>query len=456
MKILTYGLRGFKPYLFLFGTMALLVITIVFLDYRQPKTTLFPDTDPNYINIIAELPVGTDIEATNEFIKILEAKISEVIEPYKNAVKSVVSIVGEGAIAENEFNSGFNPAKGLLTVTFYEYEKREGVNTAQVMREISEEIIGKYPGVLFTIDKDKNSPPTGKPINIEISGNDFSKLVDISQDIKVLIEGTDIEGIEGLKIDLNVGKPELIVNIDRDKARRFGLSTGQIASTIRTALFGKEISDFKVGEEDIPIQLRLKEEYRYDISSLMNQRITFRSPSNGKIKQVPISSVADFTYGTTYSSVKRKDMKRVITLYSNIIEGYNANSINEEISGFLADYDIPDGYQFSLTGEQEEQKETMAFLIKALFIAVSIILLILVTQFNSLIRPIIILLSIVFSTIGVFGGIATFKLDFVIIMSMVAMLTAEAFTYRSTRMVLPMQKAVSISTMSMQGDIRYP
>ena len=423
LKILKYALRRNNPYWFLSGTVVLLFLTIAFLMVRLPNVTLFPNTEPNYINIIAELPVGSDIDATDEFIKSLEIKVNEVVKPYKRALKSVVSIVGEGAVAENEFSSGFNPAKGLITVTFFEYEKRQGVSTAEVLKKLSEEILDKYPGILMTIDKDKNGPPTGKPINIEISGDDYAKLIDLTQDIKLQVENSDIEGIEGLKIDLNVGKPELIVNIDRDKARRFGLSTGQIASTIRTALFGKEISDFKVGEDSYPIQLRLNEEYRYDVAALMNQRITFRSPSNGKIMQVPISSVADFKYSTTYSSVKRKDMKRVITLYSNAIEGYNATSINQQITSLLAGFNMPEGYEYSLTGEQQEQEESLAFLEKALLIAVSLILLILVTQFNSLIRPVIILFSILFSTIGVFGGIATFRMDFVVIMSMVGIVS---------------------------------
>ena len=127
---------------------------------------------------------------------------------------------------------------------------------------------------------------------------------------------------------MDTGKPELLININREKARRFGLSTAQIASTIRTALFGKEISDFKEGEDEYPIQLRLAKKYRNNIASLLNQKITFRSQSTGKIMQVPISAVANFSYSTTYGSVKRKDMERVITLHSNVVEGFNAASIN--------------------------------------------------------------------------------------------------------------------------------
>ncbi|MEA3445913.1 MAG: efflux RND transporter permease subunit [Bacteroidota bacterium] len=417
LKLLTYALKGIKPYLFLLGTFLLLILTIMFLNIRKPAVNFFPEGDPNFINIIAELPIGSDIEATNNFIFELEQKVEEVLEPNKRAVKSVLAIVGKGAQGENEFSSGYNPAKGLITINFKDFELREGVNTVQVLKEISEAIIDNYPGVRFTIDKDSGGPPTGKPVNLEISGPDYDKLIALTEDIKFYIEKSGVDGMEGLKMDLNVGKPELLINIDRDKARRFGLSTGQIASTIRTALFGKKVSDYKVGEDEYPIQLRLKDEYRYSVASLMNQKITFRSQSTGKIMQVPISAVADFSYGTTYGSVKRKNLDRIITLYSNVLEGYNATNINTHLKALIENYKIPPGYKYAFTGEQEEQDESMAFLSRALLIALSLILIILVTQFNSLIRPVIILLSVVFSTIGVFGGIATFKMDFVVVMT---------------------------------------
>jgi multidrug efflux pump subunit AcrB len=226
-----------------------------------------------------------------------------------------------------------------------------------------------------------------------------------------------IEGIEGLKVDLDLGKPEVIVHINRDKARRFGLSTGQIASTIRTALFGKEVSTYKEGEDEYPIQLRLKDEYRYNIPALLNQMITFRSPSSGKIVQVPISAVASISYSTTYGSVKRKDLERVITIYSNVVEGYNATKINDQLKAQMSHFDMPPGYTYKFTGEQEEQEESMAFLVNALLIAISLITIILVTQFNSVVKPGIIMLSVLFSTTGVFGGLWATGMDFVVIMT---------------------------------------
>ncbi|MCP4710733.1 MAG: efflux RND transporter permease subunit, partial [Planctomycetes bacterium] len=303
------------------------------------------------------------------------------------------------------------------TITFKDYEDRQGIQTSDIMKKLSANLLGVYPGVRVSVAKNMMGPPTGKPVNIEISGKELDSLIRVAQEIQQFIEAEDIKGIEGLRMDLDLGKPELLVDIDRDKARRFGLSTAQIAVTIRTALFGKEISDFKDGEDEYPIKLRLSSKYRNDVSAIMNQKITFRSQSTGKIMQVPISAVADFRHSTTYDSINRVDMDKVITLWSNVIEGYNVVNINIQLKKLMKTFNMPAGFEYKFTGEQEEQEETSAFLQRALFIGLALILMILVTQFNSFVKPFIIMASVLFSTIGVFGGIAVFKMDFVIMMT---------------------------------------
>ncbi len=414
-RILNRSLRGRTPMILFIGTFILLFATIGLMYVRSPKVVFFPDGDPNLINIMAELPIGTDIEASDEFIIGMETYIAEILNPYDAIIKSRLTNVGEGAKGENDLGKA-PPNKGLVTIFFEDYKERGDISTSDIMKQLSDSLVGKYPGVQITIEKEKNGPPTGKPINIEVIGADFDKLLTLSDSVKFIIENEKIEGIEGLKFDLDIGKPEMIVKIDREKARRYGLSTGQIGSTIRTSLFGKEISDFKVGEEEYPIQLRLKEEQRNSIPTLMNQKITFRN-NMGKLMQIPISAVASFEFSTTYGAVKRKDLDRVVTIYSNVIEGYNANEINAELKALLADFEMPEGYQYKFTGEQQDQEEAMGFLIAAFAVAFALILLILVTQFNSVVKPLIILGSIVFSTIGVFGGIATFGMEVVIIMT---------------------------------------
>jgi multidrug efflux pump len=283
------------------------------------------------------------------------------------------------------------------------------------MRKMSDQLLYKYPGVVLSIEKDESGPPAGDPISLEISGEDFEGLLSLTDSVLNRIDGSGIEGIEGITMDLDIGKPELLVKLDRDKLRRYGLSTYIVANTLRTALFGREVSDFKIGEEEYPINMRLKEEYRYSSASLLNMPVSY--VDNGQTIQIPLSAIADVEYRSTFGSVQRKDLKRVITLSSNVIEGYNSTRINAQLADLMADYELPEGYEFAFGGEQQEQMESMQFLTSALLIAVALILLILVTQFNSLVKPAIIMASVLFSTIGVFGGIATFRMDFVVVMT---------------------------------------
>ena len=417
LKVLQFALRKRNPFYFIIGTFLLLIFTIMFLGARQPKVLFFPDGEPKYINVLAELPIGTDITTSNVFMVELENKVFEVLKPYDKVVESILTNVGAGSNSESDFLAiGDTPHKGRITVTFVDYEYRDGLSTSELMKEIGTEVIGKYPGVLVSVEKSDMGPPTGKPINIEISGKDFDKLLSLSSTMENFIQEANIQGIEGFKIDLDIGKPEMIVHIDREKARRYNLSTAQIAMTMRTALFGKEISEYKEGEEEYPIQLRMMDKYRYEIPALLNQKMTFQN-QKGKMVQIPIAALVSIEYSSTYGAVKRRDMDRVVTLYSNVIEGFNANEINAKIQERLASFELPTGYQYAFTGEQEDQQESTAFLGRALIIAISLIFIILVSQFNSVVRPLIILASVLFSTIGVFGGIATFNMDVVIIMT---------------------------------------
>jgi len=418
-RALRFALRGRNPFKFLAGTIALLIITIMLFFSRMPDITLFPDADPNYVNIVVALPVGTDITGTNEFVNTIEDDIISFLEPHKNKeglplVESVLSTVGKGD--PMDFSAGSKPNQGIITITFIDYELRGKENsTSEIMANLSKHIMGRYPGVEIEVSKDEGGPPAGKPVNIEIIGQEFDKLVYLADTLKNFIELAGIEGIEGLKMDISTQNPELQIFINRDKAQRYGLSTQMIAYTIRQSLFGDEVSDFKVGEDEYPIQVRLKDEYRYNLPVMMNMKIPVFG--DGPPAYIPLSAVADFTYTTSFSSVRRKDLDRVITLYSNVIEGHNANTINTQLEALLGNFEMPAGYRIEFTGEQQEQNESSAFLANAMLIALALIMLILVTQFNSIILTLIIFSSILFSTIGVFGGLWTFNMDFVIIMT---------------------------------------
>jgi multidrug efflux pump len=226
------------------------------------------------------------------------------------------------------------------------------------------------------------------------------------------------------------------VNIDREKARRFGLSTYSVANEVRTSLFGKEISKFKQGEDDYKVQLRLDDKYRYNVDALMNKSVTFRDQTNGRISQVPISSIAKAELSSTYGSIKRKDMKRQITIASNVLGGYNATIINDQIKKVLTDFPMPAGFSYKFGGEQEKQAKEMAFLSNALILAVFIIFLIIVAQFNKLTSPLIIMTSVLFSTIGVFFGLIIFQMEFIVIMTMIGIISLAGIVVNNAIVLL--------------------
>ena len=440
-----WALRGKTPIVLFVAMFFMLVGSLVFFVARQPEVVFFPEGQPNYVNVFVEFPTGTDIEYTNRKIKKIEQDVIEAMKPYGIGtglnVESILSNVGEGTTDPNSGQSGENkgktPNKAKLTISFVQYENRtevqhkdgtvERFNTTKALNEIRE-TVGQIPGAVVSVAKDPNGPPVGPPINIAISGEEFDELFRLHDEVRTLINNAmirgEVSGIEKLKSDLDQGKPELLFDIDRDATRTFGLSTAQVAGALRTALFGKEVSTYTEGDDDYPIMLRLQSDQRYNLESLKNMLITFRDQSDGKTKQVPISAVAKVKYSSSLGSVRRVNTDRVVTLYSNLAEGGNANEIIATLEALIAeDINIPDGYRVEFTGEQEEQAKSMAFLQTALMIAVFSIFLIIVTQFNSVTAPIIILLSVLFSFIGVFLGIAVFGDKFVVIMTMIGIIS---------------------------------
>lgn len=412
-----------RPGLVFGGTFVLLIFALVLLGLRQPKVDLFPTADPLYVNAFVELPLGADIEKTNRIVEDLETKITRVVEPYGDVVESILTQIGEDTADPNgPPEPGSSPNRARLTVSFVPSRERGGVNTFKVMEEIRE-VTGGVPGVSISVDKNADGPPTGKPINLELTGEDMDQLVILTENVINYINSQEIPGIEQLQADVKIGKPELIINVDREAARRYGISTYNVASNIRTALFGKEVSKFKVGEDDYPIFVRLNEDSRSSIEDLMNQRVTFRNPGNGQIVQVPISAVADMEYSSTYSSIKRKDLDRVVTIFSNVRDGYNANEIVGQIDEALQNFDIPQGFTYEFTGEQQQQAEDTEFLSGAFLAALFFIFIILVAQFNSITAPFIIILSVLFSTIGVFLGYAIFRQDISIVFTGVGIIS---------------------------------
>ena len=448
-KFLSSALKGRNPIYYFIGTFGLLIFSFMLLGVFSPKVIFFPVNQPNYVNIFIEAPIGTDIEKVNEATKVIEKRVLdyaakfEVIETVNGTerthnylIESVIAQVGAGTSDPAQGPSMANtPHKARVTISFAQFQFRRGQMTGDVMEEVRSLVRG-VPGLKITVDKDAAGPPTGKPVQIEVTGDDYDQLLAEATNVKRFIDSKNIPGIEELKLDVEVGKPEMTVEIDRAKARRLNLSTGQIGMALRNALFGMELSSFKKGEDDYPIMVRLADEYRYNADALMDQKITFRDQTNGQIQQVPISAVASRAKSATFSAVKRKNMKRLITVSSNVLETYNPNEVVAEIKEALVDYDLPQENGIKFTGQQEQQAKEMAFLSNALMIAVFLIFLIMVSQFNSAAQPFIIIGSVVFSLIGVFLGLVAFQMDFVVMMTMVGIISLAGIVVNNAIVLL--------------------
>lgn len=433
-RFIKFALRGRNAYKFLGGTFLMLVLSMVLLGAFTPAVLFFPNNQPKYLNIFIEKPIGTDIEETNKLTKELEIKVLDAIKKYEELnpetgemenflVNSVIAQVGKGTSDPAQgFTAGTTPHKARITVSFVKFTERHGVNTNDVLSDFRDMFQG-IPGVKITVDKDANGPPTGAPINIEIAGDNYEQLITEANAVKTFINNANIGGIEELKLDVDQGKPEMPITIDRDKARRLGVSTGQIGGALRTSLFGKEVSTYKDGEDDYPINIRSSQIYRDNPDALINQRITFKNMNNGKIIQIPISALIDVKKTSTFSAVKRKDLNRIITISSNVLEGYNPTEVVNEIKATLNSYEFPAENTYKFTGQQEEQAKEMAFLSNALLIAFSLIIFIIVLQFNATSTPVIIGTSVLFSLIGVLLGLVIFQMDFVVIMTMIGIIS---------------------------------
>ena len=431
-SFLRFALKGWRAFAFLFGTIILLFLTMVLVGIAGPKIEFFPDNQPNQIIVYAEYPQGTDIEKTNSITKDIEEEVIEVVnaskyfENYKNfMVESMLSQVGDGAgNQQNDFGSQADmPHKSKITVTMREFKYRNGFSSEDMRGEVQTKLSGKYPGLSISVEKDENGPPAGYPVNIEISGRDYLELIETAEQMRIFINNQKISGIEELKIDVNKSKPSLEIEVDRQKAGELGINPSQIGLVLRRSLFGEKAGIFKKDGEDYDINVRFNNEDRYDRSLLFNQNIIFRDMSDGQVKEIPVASLIKTKNVETYSAIKHRNLSRVVTLYSSILAGYNAKEIVDQIKFQLDGFDISEDVNFKFTGEIEEQDKNQEFLNTALLMALMLILLLLVFQFNSIVKPLIIILSIFLSFIGVFLGLIIFNMTFVIIMTMLGIIS---------------------------------
>ena len=424
-------LQGKKPRYALLGVFGVLLFSFIvygaMMGIGRSKVLFFPSSEPKQTMIYMEYPQGTDIGKTNIATKLVEQKVLGVLNQYKEGdknflIESMVTQVGKGAINPqvDAGSAAETPFKSKITITYVEYAHRKGIKTSDVMEQIRK-AVPQIPGLSVIVEANQNGPPVGYPISIELKGDDYDHLLTEANKMITYINGQGFQGIEKLQTDVNKESPELIIDIDRETAGNMGVSTAYTGITLRRALFGQDISTFKDIDKDYDISVRLQEDQRRNRSVLFNQPITLSGP-NGTV-QVPMSAFAKMQEAFTFNKIKRKDNTRTIMVYSNVLKNYNANEIVGKIRESLKNYKTPDGITYSFGGEQEEQAKNMNFLLFALFLAMASVTAIIVYQFNSLSKTLIIMTTIMLSFAGVFLGLAITGMDFVILMTMMGIIS---------------------------------
>jgi multidrug efflux pump len=438
-NFLGWSIRGYRPIAFVGGIFLLLILTFMAfggsIGAGRTAIEFFPDNKPNQITVYIEYPEGTAIEKTNAITKEIEQRVFKVFndeaylegEDYNALVETSVSQVGEGA--GNPQTDGGSaaemPHKAKITATMREYKYRNEADSEELRFKVQDAVRGVYPGVVITVEKDAAGLPQGYPINIELEGKDYQELIIAAEQMRNYINSRNVPGVDELKINVNRGKPGTEVIVDRQKAGELGVATGQVGMQLRRSIFGDKAGVYKKDGEDYDIYVRFNEEQRYDKSALFNQNITFRDPATGQVKEVPVSAVTTTKNTSSFSAIKHRDSKRVVTVYSNLAAGFTdagvvVAAIQEEMKNFDG---VPKDIKVNYTGQIEEQAKEMNFLVSAFFGGLALIFFLLIFQFSSISKPVIIMIAIFLSFIGVFGGIIISGAPFVIIMTMMGIIS---------------------------------
>ena len=457
-RFLKWVLHKRRPVWIIIGTFMTLILSFILTGVFPPKVLFFPENQPNYINVFVELPVGTNIAQTNQttleikkeidavlnspisdedtlsYYEVADIEINDTIITTTPFVSSIIEQVGKGTSDPNAGPSfGETPHKSRITVSFCEFSHRKGLNTSSVKSEIESALMGKFHAdITIIVDKEQSGPPQKPPVNIEVTGGmNYGELTKKAEKIQQFIANGNIKGLQKLKLDVEINKAEIQIEIDREYAKRVGLSTGQIAQSLRTSLFGKDVSTYNYKEDDYDINIRFNDTYRTNLNSILQQKVMFMN-NRGQKLSIPISAVVkEVKEVNKHAAVVRKNLNNTVTVFAGVQEGYNPNEIINQVKELLAQFDksdegvsfINDGYKYKFTGQMEDQQKELSFLSTALLVAVFLILLILVTQFNAFSSPIIILTSVVLSLAGVFLGIVISRNDFVIIMTMIGIIS---------------------------------
>ncbi|MBD3161062.1 MAG: MMPL family transporter, partial [Candidatus Eisenbacteria bacterium] len=409
-RLIAFGMRSYEPTirwalrhraLTLAGMFLLLILSTVVFGMFNAGVELFPDTDPTFAYAGIEAPSGTRIEVTNAYAKEIEEEVSRVPD-----LKAYVADVGRAG-GQQLVSAGGSGNHAVVSLEYIKKEER-GMSSRKSLQDLRKRL-GSFTGAELTIDKQEEGPPTGKPVTIEISGDDFPTLGDLAEQVRDEIR--DIPGLVDLQDDYDRGRPEIRIRPSLEKAARYGLRTIDLATTIRTSVRGEDVSEYRVGEDEYDIVVRLDEPERKSVEDIEDLTVFYEG------SHIPVTAFADVDFHTGLGAIQRIDSKRVVTVTADAASGYNSTALLNAVRERLADFPLPAGYHIEYTGENEEQEKASAFLSDAFAIAIMLILLILITQFTSLLVPFVIIGSVVLSLIGVFAGLLMTNTAFGIIMT---------------------------------------
>ncbi len=399
------------------GSAGALIVAVMVFGKFNAGIEFFPeDIPPSTVYVQVEGPLGTRVEQTDRIIRTIERELDSIAG--REDFESVVATVGS-QVSAGFGGRGTGTHLGTVAVNFVDFQDRT-TDVFQTLEHMRETVGTEIAGAEISVETPANGPSTGAPIAIEITGQDSEFLKQLGGNVVSLLENAPIFAkLDGLESDMAEGRPELVIEVDREKAALYGLSTWEIGRTVRSAINGTEASKFRDGKDEYDITVRLAQPYREDLNALADLTVV----EDGQ--QIPLSSIATWRVGKGSGDVLRKDLDRVVTVTSDVRAGYNANAVLAEVQAHLSDFaaSLPSGYQLRYAGQQDEQQESEAFLLGAFVMAIFLIGFILVSQFDSVTKPLIILSSVVLSTIGVLIGLMVFRMPFGVIMTGVGVIS---------------------------------
>lgn len=408
-RLLAFGLRTYRPTLewalghrfaVMLAMNLMLVVMFLLFGRFNAGVELFPDTEPEYATVNIDAPSGTRIEVTDHYARRIEEEVARLadLKAYNTSVGTAIDQASGGSAPSHQ---------GMVTIQFEPMEERSR-STRLVLEDLRTDL-ADVTGARITVDKMEEGPPTGAPVNIEISGDDFDVLGALAGQVKESIR--NIEGLVDVTDNYDRALPELRILPDVDKAGRFGLQTWDIAGTVRTALQGTEVAKFRSGEDEYDVTVRFAEPFRRKVEDLEGATVFYEG------KTIPVSAFARTEFGSGLAAVYRIDARRVVTVSADAAAGFNSNALLAQVQGKLDDFPLPAGYTLDFTGESEDQEEASAFLSDAFLVAILLIFVVLVSQFSSVTVPAVILFSVILSLIGVMAGLLVTRTAFGIIMT---------------------------------------